>query len=200
MFADDTNILIANEEEYIKSLWKCLQIYCEAVGSRINHQKTCIKTLIEPPLAWLKEAGCSEIPEGTIFWLLGIPMGFKISLKQRWQWAMEQVEKKILRWKRRNLSLAGRLLIINHFILPSIIYFLNYWRPPEKDLKVFTKLCRSYLWGGDPWQKSTLKVKWALCTIPKQVGGFGIRDINHNDDRMAAAKWVIRALESPNLD
>ena len=199
MFADDTNILINNEEDNIKSLWDCLQVYCEASGSRINHNKTGIKTLIEPPPKWLLEAGCNPIQEGTIFRLLGIPMGFKVSLKQRWQWVMEKVEGKLTRWKRRQLTLAGRIMILNHFIIPSVIYFLSCWRPPDGDIKRFTRLCRNYLWGGDPWNNSMPKVKWDFCTIPKEVGGLGIRDINHTADRLAS-KWIIRSLANPKED
>ena len=56
MFADDTNILINNEEDNIKTLWSCLQCYCEASGSRINHNKTGIKSLVETPP--LMASGC----------------------------------------------------------------------------------------------------------------------------------------------
>ena len=197
MFADDTNILINNEEDNIKVLWSCLQTYCDASGSRINHNKTGIKTLIEPPPNWLIEAGCNTIQEGTIFRLLDIPMGFKVTLKQRWQWVMQKIEGKPLRWKRRHLTLAGRIMILNHYIIPSVIYFLRCWRPPDVDIKSFTRLCRNYLWGGDPWNRSMAKMKWDICTIPKGAWGLGIRDINHTADRMAA-KWVIRALDNPN--
>lgn len=199
MFADDTNCLISNEEGSIKALWECLQIYCSASGSSINHFKTGIKSLIEPPPEWLKAEGCNIIPDGEIFRLLGIPMGFKVSLRQRWQWVMEKIDTKLLRWKRKQLSLAGRIMVLNHFILPYVTYFLSCWRPPESDLCNFTKLCRNFLWGGDPWNKSIPKVKWDICTTPKDKGGLGIQDISDTANRMAA-KWIIRAYSNPSED
>lgn len=49
MFVDDTNAIIDNAEESTKALWECLQIYCEAPGSSINHTKIGIRTLISLP-------------------------------------------------------------------------------------------------------------------------------------------------------
>ena len=109
---------------------------------------------------------------------------------------LEKVETKLTRWKRKQLTLAGRIMVLNHYIIPSIIYFLSCWRPPDSDIKTFTRLCRNYLWGGDPWNRSIAKVKWNTCTLPKEAGGLGIRDINHTAERMAS-KWILRAIENP---
>ena len=40
LFADDTNALAANEEESLKEFWDCLNIFCKASSSSINHRKT----------------------------------------------------------------------------------------------------------------------------------------------------------------
>ena len=42
LFADDTNALAANEEESLKEFWDCLNTFCKASGSSINHRKTGI--------------------------------------------------------------------------------------------------------------------------------------------------------------
>ena len=79
----------------------------------INHNKTGIKWSIEEPPQWLLEVGCSPLDKGQVFRLLGIPIGFGVSLKQRWTWVMQKVETKIQRWKRWKLS--GRKVVLNHF-------------------------------------------------------------------------------------
>ena len=52
LFADDTNALVANKEGSIKTFWECLNTFCLASGSMINHAKTGIKTLNKQPLQW----------------------------------------------------------------------------------------------------------------------------------------------------
>lgn len=126
-------------------------------------------------------------------------MGFKVTMKQRWKWVINKVENKLHRWQKRQLSIAGKAMVINHFITPSIIYFLSCWRPPDSNLKEFIKLYTNYLWGGDPWNQSITKVKWYWCSIPKEFGGLGIRDAKQCADRMSA-KWIIRAALNPSED
>ncbi|MCO5572277.1 hypothetical protein L7F22_026030 [Adiantum nelumboides] len=159
MFADDTNAIMQNDADCIANFWECLHIYCTASGSVINHTKTGFRTSIQSPPIWLTEEGCKPIKDGEIVRILGIPMGFKVSLKKRWQWIMNKIEGKLKFWRARMLNMAGRRMIINHCIIPMVIYFLSCWRRPEDDLNFFTALCRNFLWGGDPWTKKMAKVK-----------------------------------------
>ena len=86
-------------------------------------------------------------------------------------------------------------MIINHYIVRLIVYYISCWRPTEAQLKEFVALCRNFLWGGDPWIKKVVKVKWEHCTIPQHKGGLGITNIQELDDRMAA-KWIVRGLQN----
>ena len=85
MFADDTSVVVENEEGSISYFWECLQIYCTAFGSAINHSKNGFNTYIQRTPSWLIHEGCKSIQDGQIVCILGIPMGFKVSLKKRWQ-------------------------------------------------------------------------------------------------------------------
>ena len=82
MFADDTNAVVENEERSITCFWECLQIYCTAFGSAINHSKTGFTTYIQKPPSLLIHEGCKPFQDGQIVCILGNPMGFKISLKK----------------------------------------------------------------------------------------------------------------------
>lgn len=126
-------------------------------------------------------------------------MGFGVSLKQRWQWVMDKIESKVNRWNSFNLSMAGRVLLINHYIIPSVVYFLSCWRPPEKDLKQLIAICRRFLWAGATDISKLPKVKWETCIRPKEHGGLGIIDISQMADRMAG-KWVIKCIQDPSSE
>lgn len=128
--------------------------------------------------------------------MLGIPMGFGITIKQRWAWALDRIKQKIERWSKGMFSLAGRVLIINKFIIPSVIYFLACWRPPDSELKIFCALCRNFLWVGDCTDFRIPKVKWDVCTLHKDKGGLGITDPMELANRLAS-KWVVRSILHP---
>ena len=83
MFVDDSNALMANDPDSISCFQECVNIYCKASCSVINHKKTGIKCMIEDPPAplWLLEVRCRPLEEGQIFRLLGIPIKLGISLK-----------------------------------------------------------------------------------------------------------------------
>ena len=90
---------------------------------------------------------------------------------------MNKIEVKLTKWQNRKLSLVGRGMILNHYIIPMVIYYLSCWRPADSELKEFVALCRNFLWGGDPWIKKVVKVKWDYCTIPHQGGDMGLTNI-----------------------
>lgn len=151
-----------------------------------------------PPPQWMLEQGCQVLAEGQIFRLLGIPMGFNVSIKQKWDWVMTRTAQKFDRWAKTMLSMAGKILVINHFIIPSIIYFLACWRPPETALKKFSSLCRNFLWGGGTDYRLP-KVSWDVCTLHKDRGGLGILNISEMANRLAS-KWIVRSLLWPDED
>ena len=130
MFVDDTNAVVENEEGSVSYFWECLQLYCIASGSTINHSKIGFKTKIQRPLSWLIHEICKPFQDGHIVCILGIPTGFKVSLKKRWQWIMNEFEGKLKKWESRVLNMAGRKMVINHFIILMVIYFLSYWQSP----------------------------------------------------------------------
>lgn len=117
-------------------------------------------------------------------------------MKQRWTWALHQIRKKVERWKKGLFSMAGRVLIINKFIIPTIIYFLACWRPPENSLNQFYTICRNLLWSGDCADFKIPKVKREVCTLHRDRGGLGIINPIELANRLAS-KWIARSLIHP---
>ena len=126
MFVDNINAVVENEEGSISYFWECLQIYCSASGSSINLSKTGFRTCSQGPPPWLIHEDCKPFQDGQeVVRILGIPMGFKVSLKKRSEWLMNKVEEKLKKWQNRMLNMAGRKMVTNHFIIPLVIYFLS---------------------------------------------------------------------------
>ena len=98
----------------VEAFWECLETFCLASGSVINHSKTSYKCFSNNTPQVVVSVGCKETPSGQIFRLLGIPMGFGISLKERWIWVMDKFKAKLLGWKGYQPNLSARLFVLNH--------------------------------------------------------------------------------------
>ncbi|KAH7373095.1 hypothetical protein KP509_17G036800 [Ceratopteris richardii] len=121
-------------------------------------------------------------------------MGFQISFAQRWEWVVERFKKHLLYWYDANSSLPHRTFVLNHYILPKLVYFLACWSPSNKQLEQVICLARNFLWGSKSDQKKVPKVAWKICCLPKFQGGLGII----NPVKMAenlAAKWILRCID-----
>ena len=61
------------------------------------------------------------------------------------------------------------------------------------------RICRNFLWAGDPFKRGAAKVKWGICTLPKDKGGLGLKNIEAWADKLAV-KLVLRAITQPSAE
>lgn len=102
--------------------------------------------------------------------LLGIPMGFRVSFGQRWEWVVSKLKQKLLKWQAHQSLVSSRAFVLNHYLLPSLIYFLACWTPARYQLNQIFSLARNTLWGGDADHSRAPKVAWDICCLPKKKG------------------------------
>lgn len=94
----------------------------------------------------------------------------------------------------RFLCSLGRWIAINHFLNAYVLFFFGCWRPVDCHLKKITKICRNFLWVGDPFGAKSAKVSWDICSLPKGKGGLGIQNLNSIADKMSV-KLLVAALQ-----
>lgn len=98
-------------------------------------------------------------------------------------------------WQSYQHSLSSRAVVLNHYLLPALIYFLSCWQPVKYQLNRVFSLARSFLWGHDPEQARVPKVAWDTCLLPRNKGGLGIFDLSRISTKLAG-KWIMRATDS----
>ena len=108
---------------------------------------------------------------------------------------LEDICKSILTsWKRRNLSLLAKILVINSLIASLFIYKMSVLpKIPTKIINEFNKIIQDFLWNGG-------RPKIALKTLQsnKKDGGANLIDLEVKDEAMKAM-WVIRISENAYL-
>ena len=88
-------------------------------------------------------------------------------------------------WKKRKLSLCGKIEIINTLIGSMFVYkMLVLPRIPDSYLTRFNKLVEQFIWNG-----SRPKIRTDILQLHPRDGGMGLVDLSRKDDSLKAS-WV----------
>jgi hypothetical protein len=184
MFADDT-VLYHRTEQSIEEGFKIVNTYCKASGAKLNMHKT--KGLFIG--SWKqKEPAYKLIKWVNNFKGLGTVFGYSIDYEQLWMQKNFKFKKKILSWKHRDLTLVGKKLLIDSYIMSSISYMADIYPfcIPKKFLVETNNLIKTFLWNGNTW-----KIAQKSLSLKHPHGGINLQDL---DSLILAkqAKWLVR--------
>ena len=100
---------------------------------------------------------------------------------------MRFFEQTLERWKRRNLTIFGRILILKSLALSKFVYNFNVLIPPDHVVKELKKLMFKFIWNG------TERIKRSVLIGSLEQGGLKMIDIECFIMSLQAA-WVTRLL------
>lgn len=189
MFADDTQLFHTTEQSICKG-FEILNIYCKASGAKLNLHKT--KGLY---IGQWK----TKVPQNKqIKWVkavtgLGTTFGYDINYEELWLQKFTKFKKIITQWKNRDLTLNGKKLIINAYIMSSISYLTDIYTShvPQSFITKTRELIRDFLWSGKTW-----RISQNTLALRKEHGGLELQDIN-NFISCKKIKWILRIICSP---
>lgn len=108
---------------------------------------------------------------------LGVPLISTKLFHNDFVGLIQKVKKRILDWKNKWLSFAGRLQLIN-FVLSSIsVYWTSMFLLYISVVKEIEKLLRKFLWGNGEAIRGKAKVAWKVVCLPREKGGLGVKDL-----------------------
>ncbi|GLT77919.1 hypothetical protein SLA2020_494730 [Shorea laevis] len=121
---------------------------------------------------------------------LGIPILDKRPCKQDFVFILDKVRAKLEGWKARFFSLAGRVTLINSVMASIPVYYMQSTMLPSSILSDLDKISRDFLWGSDPEHRRAHLINWDKVSIPKSLGGLGIKSAKEaNLAAMAKLNW-----------
>nr|XP_043619780.1 uncharacterized protein LOC122591584 [Erigeron canadensis] len=109
---------------------------------------------------------------------LGVPL---VSTRLTYQDCIvlvERVRNRVLDWKNKFLSFAGRLQIVQSVLSSMHVYWASVFILPAKVIQKIEKIMRGFLWSQGTLQKGKAKVAWEVVCLPKTKGGLGIRRLD----------------------
>ncbi|CAL5376573.1 unnamed protein product [Camellia sinensis] len=108
---------------------------------------------------------------------LGLPLGASPRSSRTWRPVIDKCKQRLASWKRRYLSLAGRLTLIKSVLASLPIFYLSIFKMPEMVAKKIESIQSGFLWGGSDLRRKVHLVKWEDVSKNKNIGGLGVKRI-----------------------
>ena len=173
-YADDTESLSANVSSVQETLRE-FENFEKATGCALNGEKTKGLMILGSNSKKREEEIEALLPE--ISWEDGIKVlgiyFFRDDLNMQnfnWTQRIEKLKKDTKKLQSRQLSLKGKVTLLNSNILSQIWYLASFIAMPEWALKKLEKIIFKFLWGeGNPEP-----IKRATIYLPLEKGGLGL--------------------------
>ncbi len=108
-----------------------------------------------------------------------------------WEDKIEKLKKVLDQWKRRDLTLMGKILIIKTLAISSLIFTSTMITLPNKYIKTINNILFGFIWP------SRDRIKRNTLIGEKKDGGLKMVDFQSLSESMKAG-WVLRILNSEN--
>ncbi|XP_058733400.1 uncharacterized protein LOC131605010 [Vicia villosa] len=190
-FADDTAMLGEASSDNLWSLKVLLRGFEQISSLKINFSKSNVFGVNIGD--WLMNSTTSFLAckKGIIpFSFLGIVVGENPRRKKVWKKAIDNIKNRLSSWKGRNISIGGRVTLINAVLNAIPSFTFSFYKAPTKVLKEINRLESNFLWSGNVNKRSIHWVKWDTVCKPNEKGGLGVRDVEEfNKALLLKGEW-----------
>jgi hypothetical protein len=178
-YADDTLFI---GEACVENLWsmKAILRWFELIsGLKVNFSKSSLfgvnvdNTFLDHAASFL-HCKLGSFP----FIYLGLPVGANPRRASTWDPIVKAIERRLLSWKNKYVSLGGRVVLINSVLASIPIFYFSYFKMPICVWKLIVRIQRQFLWGGVAGGSSKIPwVRWEEVCRPKR-GRLGSKKFN----------------------
>jgi len=174
-FVDDTILMGQANEKEARNLKEILSHYEKNSMQKINLQKTKLFILHSSQVRKRKLANiirCQSSEFPSVY--LGMPFFEGRIRASYWEVLINKIQRKLVGWKNKILSYAGRLNLIKHTLLSILVYSALVFKIPSSIAKRIDRLCREFLWNGEQGRKKFALVAWKTIFRDRKEGGLVI--------------------------
>jgi exonuclease III len=166
LYMDDLTLFLTDNNS-IKETLKTCERFTLATGAKINKTKTEVLYSFwkEPQL----KLGFKNQEESIK--ILGLFLGKDMD-KINWDHRLDKIKWKLNQWKERDLTLRGKVLIINAEILASLTFLASTFPAPIQFIRSIRKALFCFFWGSQHE-----KIRREILYKPINKGGLAVPEL-----------------------
>ncbi len=183
-FADDLTAFLADRES-VRRMLETLEEFKILSGLNVNKDKTELMAMKrEDNKEWAKEMGIKQVEFLNI---TGVYQGLNKEATEELNWGriVEKTKAMLNRWKGRDLSLLGRVMIVKAQGISQIQYLASNITMPQRYIKQINKLIYNFIWKGPD------KIKRTIIRRKIIEGGLAVPDAM-DIAKAASIQWIGR--------
>ena len=193
-FADDILVFSDGSLSSLQGILEVLEKFTNISGLHINASKSSVFASGKNVSTMLEESVRIGIKVGSVpVKYLGMPLTTKALSKQDYAPLLDKVRGRLMSWRNKCLSYAGRLQLIKSVIASIVNFWSQAFILSKACLDEIESMCSAFLWSGSPNQTHKAKVAWEDLCCPKGEGGLGIRKL-HDSSKVFAMSLIWRIL------
>ncbi|KAK6126762.1 hypothetical protein DH2020_039507 [Rehmannia glutinosa] len=178
-FANDTLLFGNGTIAEAQHLRFAIDLFERASGQRINHDKSGVlfSPNTNPGLARhiSNILGISIVDSHGKY--LGLPSIIGKNKRDVFSCLQDRVWKRIVGWKEKSLSQAGRDILVKTVIQAIPTYAMSCFRIPDSILEKIQSMASNYFWSGSGDGKKIHWLSWKKIAQKKDFGGLGFRHL-----------------------
>lgn len=179
IFADDVLIFCNGDFRSIYLMLQCLETFSQASGLTPNPGKTSIYCSGMNARDVQRVVERTGFKEGKLpFTYLGVPITPKKIGRTEGRALIEKMVARVRQWSSRNLSYAGRTVLINSVLVAIQAYWSQLLILPKWIIREINQICRAYLWKGKYDWHGPGAIAWDSLCLPKKWGGLGFKRLD----------------------
>ena len=161
---------------------KTLDILETHIGLRVNYEKSSVHCIgnakkfhIERPIVW-NPGGLSVLSHNV-----------NNDCKSNYEILLKKSENVLNLWRHRQLSLLGKILVVNSLVSSLFVYTMQVeLDPPKEIIERFKQIVQKYLWSG-----KRAKIKLDTLQAATENGGCRLTNLLLKNQAIKAA-WILR--------
>lgn len=195
-FADDTNLFLKHEQETLQQVIRTLEIIETNLGLTVNYDKTTLyrigsihnsnaKLYTTKPFIW------SNAPPS----VLGVEISMysdKQILSSSFKELIDRSEAIFSQWQHRQLSLSGKVLVVNTLIASLFVYKMSVLpNMPYSLIERFERVVKDFLSDG-----KRLRISFDILKADRTEGGLRLVDLFKRQMALKT-QWIVKIIHDP---